>query len=82
MQIESCDQFESAKPVALDVPPSSIARADEVFELDRLICLWHFSVISGHAGDVGYRVAHSSRCCGALLIGIAAIALLFAYEII
>jgi hypothetical protein len=40
MQIESCDQFESAKPVALEVPPSSIARADEVFELDRLI-LWH-----------------------------------------
>jgi hypothetical protein len=30
----------------------------------------------------GYRVAHSSRCCGALLIGIAPIALLFAYEII
>jgi hypothetical protein len=32
--------LKAAKPVGLRVPPSSIARADEVFELDRLICLW------------------------------------------
>jgi len=35
-----------------------------------------------HCKNGGYRVTHSSRCSGALLIGIAAIAHLFAYEII